>query len=354
MRIQSCFRAALAASLLTLHPYTVALAAAQATPLDRPAQISRLAVHGALLDVAEVGGRLVAVGERGHVLLSDDDGRNWTQAEVPVSVTLTAVHFADRQTGWSVGHGGVVLQTVDGGDRWARQTDGRALGGALLEALRAARAAGDTALADKLQRFIDEGPDKPLLDVLFLDGKRGFAVGAYGLVLATDDGGKRWRVACELLDSDEDRHIYAIRKLGNALYLAGEQGLLYRSTDGGNRFARLESPVEGSWFGLIGASDELLLFGLRGALWHSDDGGGHWQRLPVDTKYSFAAGLVLAGQGFLLADDGGGLWQFAGGGTPHRLENGARFPLTGLTLAADGGVVASGFAGTLRFATSGR
>ncbi|ATE61244.1 WD40/YVTN/BNR-like repeat-containing protein [Thauera sinica] len=356
MRIQFCSGVVLAALLSGLHAAPPAPAAdeaaAQATPLDRPAQRSRLAAHGALLDVAEAEGRLVAVGERGHVLLSDDGGASWTQAATPVSVTLTAVHFADRQTGWAVGHGGVVLRTQDGGSHWTRQTDGRALAAALTEALRAAQAAGKAALADKLQRFIDEGPDKPLLDVLFLDGKRGFAVGAYGLLLATDDGGERWRVACDLLDDEEDRHIYAIRQLGDTLLLAGEQGLLYRSTDGGASFARLASPAEGSWFGLVGTGDELLLLGLRGALWRSDDGGAHWHRLPVDTKYSFVAGLALAaGKGYLLADDGGGIWRLTtGDAAPRRLDSSARFPLAGLARTADGGVVASGLLGALRIA----
>ncbi|WAG81565.1 YCF48-related protein [Metapseudomonas furukawaii] len=321
-------------------------------PLDMPSRMSRLAAHGALLDIAQTNGRLIAVGERGHVLLSDDGGANWTQAAMPVSVTLTAVHFADRQTGWAVGHSGVVLRTEDGGSHWTRQTDGRALAAALADALHAAQAAGKSALVNKLQRFIDEGPDKPLLDVLFLDTRRGFAVGAYGLMLATDDGGEHWRVACELLDDEEDRHIYVIRKLGDTLLLAGEQGLLYRSTDGGNSFARLESPAEGSWFGLVGTSDELLLLGLRGALYRSTDGGGHWHRLPVDTKYSFVAGLALGvGKGYLLADDGGGIWHLAGGTTaPRRLDSSVRFPLASLARAADGAVVASGLLGALRIA----
>lgn len=312
-------------------------------------------MHGALLDVAEVEGRLVAVGERGHVLLSDDGGFGWTQVVTPVSVTLTAVDFADARTGWAVGHGGLVLQTADGGRTWRRQTDGRALVHAFAAAEHAARARGDGVLAEKLQRFIDDGADKPLLDVLFLDARRGFAAGAYGLLLATEDGGTRWTMASDLLESEEDRHIYAIRQLGDVLYLVGEQGLLYRSRDGGASFSRMESPSEGSWFGLVGAGNEQILLGLRGALWRSDDGGAHWRPLQVDTRYSFVAGLVLgAGKGYLFADDGGGIWRLDGEeGTPRRLDASARFPLTSLTLAADGGVVASGLLGTLRIAVPG-
>lgn len=325
------------------------------TALDRAAVMSSLAEHGALLDVAAVQGRLIAVGERGHVLLSDDDGQGWMQVAMPVAVTLTAVDFVDGQTGWAVGHGGVVVQTLDGGRTWRRQTDGRALSYAFAEAEHAARERGDGLLVEKLRRFIDDGADKPLLDVLFLDARRGYAVGAYGLMLSTEDGGNHWTVASALLESDEDRHIYAIRKLGDALYLVGEQGLLYRSSDGGTTFSRMESPADGSWFGMVGTGEERMLLGLRGALWHSDDGGAHWRQLKIDTKYSFVAGLALdAGKGYLFADDGGGVWHLDGeAGAPHRLEASARFPLASLALAADGSVVASGLLGTLRIAVPG-
>ncbi|MDT4805051.1 Ycf48-like protein [compost metagenome] len=347
------YRAALFWALLpsAYTPATV-FAAGVAEPLDRPALQTRLAARSALLDVVDVQGRLVAVGERGHILLSADNGRNWAQSPAPVSVTLTAVHFADPQTGWAVGHGGVVLQTRDGGAQWTRQLDGRSLSGALTQSLQAAQVADDQPLAGKLQRLIEEGADKPLLDVRFLDARRGFAVGAYGLLLATEDGGQRWRVACDLLDSGEDRHLYAIRQLGDRLFLVGEQGLLYRSDDGGQSFAALPSPAEGSWFDVLGEGDELLLLGLRGALWRSTDDGKHWRQLAVDTQYSFVAGLELAaGKGYLLADDGGGIWHLpAGGAQASRLDGSARFPLTGLTFAADGGVVASGLLGALRLA----
>ncbi len=52
----------------------------------------------------KAGNRLVAVGERGIVLLSDDAGLNWKQVDVPVSVTLTGVQFVSPMKGWAIGH----------------------------------------------------------------------------------------------------------------------------------------------------------------------------------------------------------------------------------------------------------
>lgn len=352
-----CMKPGLAALVSALVVLPLALASttptpkvAKALPLDVPAQVSRLSAKGALVGVTTVDKRMVAVGERGHILLSDDGGTQWTQAATPVSVTLTAVRFADAKMGWAVGHGAVVLHTRDGGQHWSRQTDGRGLMGSIAKARQVAQEGGDSLLAEKLQRFIDDGPDKPLLDALFLDARRGYAVGAYGLVVHTEDGGANWQIAANVIESEEDRHIYAIRQIGGAIFLAGEQGLLYRSTDGGQRFVKMESPSEGTWFDLVGSGRELLLLGLRGSLWHSGDGGETWQRLTVDTKYSFVSGVSLGqGKGYVLADDGGGLWKWSeGASSPRRLPQSARFPLSSLAVSSDGSLVAAGLLGALR------
>src|SRR5262245_5090243 len=72
---------------------------AQLDPNDsanKPAEQAPLAATSLLLDLAVAGDRYVAVGERGHVLLSDDHGATWRQAKsVPTRVMLTAVFFAD-------------------------------------------------------------------------------------------------------------------------------------------------------------------------------------------------------------------------------------------------------------------
>src|SRR5438034_11738498 len=69
--------------------------------LQRPAPMVPQSMHGAMLAVALAGPRIVAVGERGVVLLSDDRGATWRQVAIPVSVTLTAVRFVNDKTGWA-------------------------------------------------------------------------------------------------------------------------------------------------------------------------------------------------------------------------------------------------------------
>ena len=89
-----------------------------------PAIPTEMAHEGLLLDVVRVGTRIVAVGERGYIVYSDDEGKTWAQSTVPVSQTLTAVTFGSDTTGWAVGHEGIILRTDDGGENWALQLTG--------------------------------------------------------------------------------------------------------------------------------------------------------------------------------------------------------------------------------------
>src|SRR5512142_193863 len=66
--------------------------------LDVPAKKTPHAAYKMLLGVATAGKRLVAVGDRGIVTYSDDQGQTWLQADVPVSVMLTAVYFVNEKT----------------------------------------------------------------------------------------------------------------------------------------------------------------------------------------------------------------------------------------------------------------
>jgi photosystem II stability/assembly factor-like uncharacterized protein len=86
------------------------------------AQHTDHASHAMLLASARAGARIVAVGDHGVVLLSDDNGKTFRQARtVPVDAALTGVSFVDARQGWAVGHWGVILHSEDGGETWTVQ-----------------------------------------------------------------------------------------------------------------------------------------------------------------------------------------------------------------------------------------
>lgn len=339
---------------------TLVGAPAAADEAGRAARASARVGSALFLAVARAGERLVAVGERGFVLLSDDGGRRWRQArEVPVSVTLTNVQFVSASVGWAVGHGGVVLHTRDGGERWVRQLDGAQAAALVLEDAQAAAAgaADEPALQRALREaegLVADGPDKPLLGLHFRDERRGWVVGAYGLALATDDGGQSWRSIMRRIDNRGGKHLYDIRADGAGLVIAGEQGALFRADDavqgGGGQFGALASPYVGTWFGaLAGPANELLVFGLRGNAYRRGGAHGGWERVETGLPVTLTAGLRLADGAIVLADESGRLLRSTDGGahfTPLPVSE-AR-SLTGLAQAADGALVLAGARGMSR------
>lgn len=204
-----------------------------------PAITAPKAAENRLLDIARVGSGLVAVGQQGVILLSED-GETWRQAPSPVGVMLTRVRFTDAQHGWVLGYDATILQTLDGGKRWTlrhRDTQGRAL-----------------------------------YDLLFLDAQHGLAVGAYGTLLETRDGGASWSARDDALTA-LGMHLNALLRLPDgSLFIAGERGLMARSTDRGSTWHLLDSPYAGSLFGALPHGVQgAIVYGMRGNVYVADD-----------------------------------------------------------------------------------
>jgi photosystem II stability/assembly factor-like uncharacterized protein len=288
-------------------------AAAQFDVLKTPALRTAKAAGTAMLAIARAGQRLVAVGERGIVLLSDDDGRSWQQARVPVSATLTAV-----------------------------QMDGQR---AAALALQAEEAGGKASAATR--QLVEDGPDKPFLDLHFENERTGWVVGAYNLALRTDDGGQHWHAVMDRLPNPKGLHLYSVQTVGNALYIAGEQGLLLRSTDRGAHFEALPTPSKGTYFGLVaGPQGQLLLYGLRGRAFLSTDGAATWSEVDTGSRASLSAGLALANGGLLLASQAGELLLSRDGGRSFKpLPNRQPLPFTALIEGGAGKLVAASLRG---------
>lgn len=257
--------------------------------LDTPAQRSPLAPNAILTGLARAGQRIVAVGQRGHVLLSDDAGKSWQQADVPVSADLVAVSFPTAESGWAVGHDGVVLHSKDGGRTWARQLDGRTLGDVLVSHY--AKSGDDKWLAEA-KRFAAQGAENPFLDVWFDDARNGFVVGAFGLALRTGDGGATWAPLMHLVDNAKALHLYAVRRIGGEVFIAGEQGLLLKLDRDSARFTALTLPYAGTLFGLVGKDRVVIAHGLRGNVVRSADGGQSWQSVQTGVAVGLTASTL--------------------------------------------------------------
>ena len=248
-------------------------------PLITSATMGLSPASSVLLAVARAGRGIVAVGEGGIIVRSSDNGRSWVQANVPVSVTLTAVTFPTAQRGWAVGHSGVILATSDGGATWRRQAAG-----------------------------IEADSGDPFLDVYFSDQSNGYAVGAFGLIVHTRDGGETWVPWQSHVPNADSNHLYGIASAGSTLYIVGERGAIYSSIDGGDSFVSAKSPYEGSFFGVSAIREgEVLVYGLRGHILRMHDSGKGWTELKTGIDIAWTGSTKLSDGRVLIGDQAGDL-----------------------------------------------
>ena len=246
------------------------------------AEHKTLATQSLFLDVAATSsGRLVAVGERGHVALSDD-GETWRQAEVvPTRSTLTTV-TANAGRLWAGGHDTAIITSGDGGETWTRQ-------------------------------YFDPDRQQAVMDIYFADARNGIAMGAYGLYLTTTDAGQTWIDGT--VDEENDYHLNdMIRFDDGQRMIAGEAGFSYRSFDDGLTWEALDMPYLGSmWGAQKSANNCVVFFGLRGHILESCDFGESWTELDADTLSSLSgaafdedATVIVGNSGVVLVREGSG------------------------------------------------
>ena len=272
-----------------------------------------LAIRSLLLDLAGQGERILAVGERGHVLLSEDGGATFEQLPAPVRSMLTAVTWLSDQTAVAVGHDGAILKSASGGRNW------------------------------RVMNYVPE-EERPLLDVWFADQDHGLAVGAYGWLMRTTDGGRSWTRAT--VDPDEP-HLNALAAAADgSLYAAAEFGLVFRAEAVGAAFERLDLPYQGSFFTALAAGPAALVAGIQGRVYRSRDQGTSWKRVETGTRAGLQAAIQLRDGRVLLAGHQGVLLL---GQEPLSGFDIVRDP-AGLAIAAlheapDGGILLAGEGG---------
>ncbi|MBA5688911.1 WD40/YVTN/BNR-like repeat-containing protein [Rugamonas apoptosis] len=303
--------------------------------LDNPAYLAPKASGAMMVDVVRAGNRVVAVGEHGIILYSDTNGKTWRQAAVPVSVTLTAVYFPMPKKGWAVGHDGVILRSEDGGGHWTKQFDGNTANALVLAAARKrerdardakhARTASSeeaggqpvTALQNAERALEDAqagakfGPSRPLFDVWFKDESEGIAVGSFGQLFHTADGGRTWALWGERIANPDGLHLNAISATAKGtLLIAGEAGKVFRSADGGASWTTLDTGYAGQLYGVLGIDEgggreTLIAFGFGGNVFRLTGGSSSWRRVSVEEKKPVVSGRMLAdGRIALLTYDG--------------------------------------------------
>jgi photosystem II stability/assembly factor-like uncharacterized protein len=226
-----------------------------------------------LVDAERFGSRIVAVGDRGYIVVTDDQGKTWKRAKTPPAPLITALDFLDDQSGIAVGHDSVILLTRDRGETWS-------------------------------QVFSAPAEQRPLLDVIFLTRDHAIAIGAYGAYYDSADGGKTWTPRKVIAD---DKHLNAILEVGEgALVILGEAGTILTSADTGKTWTVVPAPYKGSFFGGLVANDgAIVAFGMRGHIYRSADKGKGWKQVESASVATLMGGDKLPGGALVVAGAAG-------------------------------------------------
>lgn len=325
-------------------------------PLDTPATMQQRPSQQPLMDITAQGNRILAFGMRGLIIVSDDHGQSWRQTEAPVQSDLLAAHFTTPSRGWVVGHNGVVLHTTDGGLSWVKQLDGLQAADLLPRYYATRIDAGETDLEQYAQQVaMNFRPDAalPLLDIWFDDAQRGFAVGAFGTLLQTTDGGKTWQPAFHKIDNPDMLHLNAIGRINGHLFIAAERGKVFRFDESTSRFTPRDTGYAGGLFGLEGGGHTLLVYGLGGKAFASHDEGENWEELDNESNASLTGSTFdPIDKRFILVSSKGEVLTLAA--NDNRLDVMQSTPglLTDVSLPSQGGLVTVGLAGAIRHACS--
>jgi photosystem II stability/assembly factor-like uncharacterized protein len=322
--------------------------------LSTPALTVRAPARVVLIALANAGPRIVAAGEHGVIIYSDDNGKTWSQASVPVDLTLTSLAFATPQIGWAAGHYGAILHTQDGGQSWRLQLDGNQANQLTETAAVAAQGAPSVSPAVPLaavraSHFLADGPDKPFLSVLAQNPDQVTVFGAYRMAMHSDDGGKTWSDWSLRVGDRLSHHLYDAAFIGRQICLAGEAGNVFCSSDAGQSFPAVTSPGPATLLGLLPTGDGgMLAYGVAGLADRSADGGQTWSSAALGAQSNITCGRVLESGAILVGGEDGSLYVSADHGRHfHGFGQSVPMAIFDLIQAADGSIILAGSGGIL-------
>ncbi len=178
-------------------------------------------------------GRVVVLGARGMLLISDDQGVTWKKSNTGVENNLYAVDFMDNNSGVAVGDNGTIIRTEDGGTTWN-------LSGAVTDTyLKDIRFVGNGVYmlvggggqifrsqdGGREWKRIDVNLTSPLIAVRFNSASNGVIISNTGDILRSEDGGESWKyqpaVAGSLINSvtSGKARLYMAASGGALLYM---------------------------------------------------------------------------------------------------------------------------------------
>jgi len=252
--------------------------------------LHRVSAHRDLFAAEILGSEVFAVGALGTLLWSGDGGVNWRDESVDTTLALLDVASSGAHT-VAVGQLGIVV--IHENDRWELHqaptkerlmavdvnASGLAVAVGSFGSLLVSEDGGRSWRAPTIDWFECNPVGEPhLYDVDIRDDDSVLVVGEFGMVLRSEDNGKSWQ-----LIRDGDASLFALNGDTRRVFAAGQDGAVLRSLDGGLTWQSMETGVRANLLGIARdpESGALVASGMRTVI-YSNDGGQSWRELTQD------------------------------------------------------------------------
>jgi len=235
----------------------------------------------------------VVVGEAGTALTTTDGGATWDVRTTKVQADLQGAFLLTADKGWAVGANSTIVTTSNGGSTWQ-----------VLQGGQPSTQVGEGEIMFMAAHFFDE--------------KNGVVAGAgtAGAILKTDDGGK----TVEVIHQEEDNFVDLVFADPQNGWAVGKYGLIVGTTDGGATWEMLGSPTEEDLWDIdVGAPGTLWISGDQGVVGYSKDGGASWALVELQmTIFETTKKLTKPMRGVVA--DGSKAWAATEWGRVYYLE----------------------------------
>jgi photosystem II stability/assembly factor-like uncharacterized protein len=216
-----------------------------------------------------------------------DGGLHWKAVSAPGGFTMGSIWFTDLLNGWSVNIGGQIFRSTDGGTNWTLQST---VTGNNLQAIQFFDSQEGWVIGgDAFYHTINGGQTwiKSTVPVntwaysaRFFDRLHGIAVGEYGNIVRTVDGGTTWQT---IQSQGSGQRLWDVEYASaDTVFLAGDNGAISRSTNAGATWTSIQSGAAGVTHGLD-ATDAQHAWAAQdaGEIAYTINGGRQWIRATV-------------------------------------------------------------------------
>jgi photosystem II stability/assembly factor-like uncharacterized protein len=187
--------------------------------------------------------------DSGKIYRTVDAGATFSQQLANNPYTLYDISFTDKNHGWACADSGYLYRTENGGVKWSK---------------------------------LWLGYDPSLYSVTFRDTDTGFVCGDKGYLYKSTDGGVTWGLRSA-------GTVNALRKIslkGDTIFIAGLNGTVVASLNGGMSFSPVNSPsAGGAFYGIAYAGNGYVYTGSNaGKGYRSTNLGTSWTQLSSNTS----------------------------------------------------------------------